>query len=491
MIRILVLASEPKDKDPLRLEDEIRRIRDASRCRGLEELDFVPIQGAQFDDLVTELIQRDFNVVHFAGHEGHMEGDAHQSASVSNNTLVEAFRVMAARRRIDLVLFNVCRSAELADEVKSYVGCSIGYPHDIANGLAIIYTDRFYSALAAGWSIHEAHAIARLPLMHAGLSEADLPVLFERSPGISIGACFDPTPTACPQELASITIKINLAADNYNRGARQFIRDHLAAFLRISAEEIDIIRPQPTDHGTALIVTLRVPRTQLSQLTEAVDEGTPGLTERLKPIVIHRVDLGERVAAESRNWLLQDQMKWSHLVHLLLYIEMIHNAFQCLSSGNIPELVDYFDRFVQEPQIPKRGTDFYARWETYVTRRREVFADELQKYFSSASPPVVEKVEALREGASPVAQDGLLKVRDLLNEIATTLTELEQVEAKMTGMIRNNGGLDKPAAKLSDALTLAPDFSSAFNRLIGSVGALATYSDRALKVLVEKVLITQ
>jgi len=292
MIRIVMFCAEPIGHDPLLLEKEIHSIRVALKFADPKEVEFRPITGASLSDLVNTVPQENWDIVHFAGHAGPLlEAAEHAPLSLRKEVLLELFRVCG--ERIQLVVFNPCHSAEIAEDSVKYVRTAVGYPGELDNELAVEYAGCLYSALAAGWSIREAHDIARLPLRHAGLSDADMPVLFERGPGTSKAVRFDPAPSAIQGESVSILVKTNLSAERYSDVARKSIAAGLAHFLRISPEAIQITHPQPVEDEEALIVTLRVPRDKATQLTEAIEKRDPQLHDLLVPLVLDRVDPGK------------------------------------------------------------------------------------------------------------------------------------------------------------------------------------------------------
>jgi hypothetical protein len=100
MIKILFLAANPKDTDPLRLGEEVRAIRERLRLADLRDQFVVEQEHAvRVTDLQGYLLQHQPHIVHFSGHgskagEIILEDAKGQSKAVSPGALQRTFAVL-------------------------------------------------------------------------------------------------------------------------------------------------------------------------------------------------------------------------------------------------------------------------------------------------------------------------------------------------------------------------------------------------------------
>ena len=183
-ITVLFAAANPLDTDRLRLDAEIRAI--TERIRASEHRDGIDLESRwalRPPDLLQAFNELRPHIVHFSGH-GNERSIAFENAfgdavEVGIKALVELMRVMTDNIR--LVVFNVCESEQLADDVSHHVESAIGMRGELDDDAAAVFAAAFYSAIGFGRSLSEAFAQARAALMLEFADMADVPVLFVRS----------------------------------------------------------------------------------------------------------------------------------------------------------------------------------------------------------------------------------------------------------------------------------------------------------------------
>ena len=182
-LRILVVAASPRDQDALDLGEERQRLlaawgKEEERV-AIEFLDQPTLLG-----LRTRLMSQPYHVLHFMGHgdfdprtgEGVLlfEDAQRNSAPVSGRLLAEAVK---DSRWLRLVLLNACDTAQLPRRrgqdpfsgvasalLLGGVPAVIAMQYPISDDAALVFSQQFYAALAAGFPVDSAAAEARLAL---------------------------------------------------------------------------------------------------------------------------------------------------------------------------------------------------------------------------------------------------------------------------------------------------------------------------------------
>lgn len=182
-IRILFLAANPSDTDPLRLGAEVRAI-DRS-LRGAEFRDRFELEqqwAVRMEELQDHLLRYQPDIVHFSGHgstasEIILEDEDGESHPVPRETLGELFSLL--KDNIRCVLLNACYSEGQAHAIAQSIDCVIGMSDAISDEAAIDFSSAFYRALGYGRNVQMAYALAVNQIAMAGIEEADVPVLLD------------------------------------------------------------------------------------------------------------------------------------------------------------------------------------------------------------------------------------------------------------------------------------------------------------------------
>jgi len=179
-VRILFVAANPRDTDPLRLGEEIRTIQE--RIRGGKFRDqFDMIQQAwavRFSDLQQHLLEYQPHIVHFSGHGSSagqliFEDNAGNSQPVSPRVLKQLFGALKDDKAggVKMVVLNACYSAVQAEAIADEVDCVLGMRRAVSDNAAIEFAGAFYNALTFCKSVQVAFNLATTPMALSGEDE--------------------------------------------------------------------------------------------------------------------------------------------------------------------------------------------------------------------------------------------------------------------------------------------------------------------------------
>ncbi|MCC6552540.1 MAG: SAVED domain-containing protein [Polyangiaceae bacterium] len=179
-LKILVLSANPKDTDWLRLDREVRGIKERLRAAARRDVDVVTYEAVRPGDLQRILLQEKPHIVHFSGHglrteEILLEDAEGRAKPVSKEALVELFAVCqdAFERRICAVVLNACHSAAQAEAISAHVDYTIGMSGTIQDAAAVEFSAAFYGAIAEGITPDRAFRLGKNQIGLEGLGGAE------------------------------------------------------------------------------------------------------------------------------------------------------------------------------------------------------------------------------------------------------------------------------------------------------------------------------
>ncbi|MCZ7569319.1 MAG: CHAT domain-containing protein [Ardenticatenaceae bacterium] len=186
-IRVLFLATNPKDTTHLRLDHEVRTIRERLREADLRDRFHLDQEWAVRDtDLSRSLLAHRPHLVHFAGHGERggvlvLEDASGNVRPLDPEILSDLFRIL--RDDIRCVLLNACWSEEQARALVEQAGipCVIGMTRRIADTSAVAFAAGFYRALGYGRALQTAFELGRNELSFVAPGESDVPRLLTGS----------------------------------------------------------------------------------------------------------------------------------------------------------------------------------------------------------------------------------------------------------------------------------------------------------------------
>lgn len=202
-MRILYIASNPAQADPLEVEQEINLLREKlDSAEVAQQVDLRIYSNLRVDNLPDVIARVRPDVLHFAAHgkddaiifaheqRGHVSLDGAKLAAILG--------ALSVRPR--LVLLNACESAAMAQELAAQADFVIGTDAPISNVAARSMAATLYGMLARGVSLGQAFRAARAMLgvvdegrVEAALFPADAAEVADRillSDPLRIVACF-------------------------------------------------------------------------------------------------------------------------------------------------------------------------------------------------------------------------------------------------------------------------------------------------------------
>lgn len=184
-IKVLFLTSNPQDQTQLRLDEEVRSIKQKIRASQYRDsVELVSEWAVRPSDILQALNENKPHIVHFSGHgssadELVLQNDAGLTQVVTKEAIVATMKTMIDN--ICLVVFNTCFSSGQAEAVTQHVDIAIGMADTIGDEAARIFAAQFYSAIGFGRSVQAAFDQGQAALMLEGIPEEDTPVLFCRA----------------------------------------------------------------------------------------------------------------------------------------------------------------------------------------------------------------------------------------------------------------------------------------------------------------------
>jgi hypothetical protein len=181
--KILILAANPKDSTPLRLEQEVRAIEEGlMMAQQRDRFELEQKWAVRSRDIRLAILNLSPQIVHFSGHGmGEaglvMEDETGQSKLVSTQAIAGLFELFADK--IECVLLNACYSEVQAKSIAQHIPYVIGMNQALGDDAAREFAVGFYDALGAGKDIEFAYKYACNSIDIAGIPEHLTPVLFK------------------------------------------------------------------------------------------------------------------------------------------------------------------------------------------------------------------------------------------------------------------------------------------------------------------------
>ncbi|WP_313698537.1 CHAT domain-containing protein [Pantoea sp.] len=183
-ITVLFFASNPQDQGQLRLDEEVRSIKEMIRMsRHRDAVKLESCWAVRPGDILQNINEYSPTIVHFSGHgssddELVLMDNQSNTKLVSMQSIVQAMSV--ANDNLRLVFFNTCHSQNQASKVIEHVECAIGMSTSIRDDAARVFSAQFYSSLTFGLSVEKSFNQAKAALMLEGIPQEDTPMLFMR-----------------------------------------------------------------------------------------------------------------------------------------------------------------------------------------------------------------------------------------------------------------------------------------------------------------------
>ncbi|WP_208339402.1 NB-ARC domain-containing protein [Aetokthonos hydrillicola] len=190
--KILILAANPQQTVRLRLDEELRDIKEGlQRSLNRDKFDLRYDLAVRPRDIRRAILGYRPNIIHFSGHGSGIEGlrfedETGSEQLVTGEALAGLFGLFS--KQVECVLLNACYSEIQAEAIVQHINYVIGMSDQIQDKAAIEFVVGFYDALLAynpesdGDSpIEFAFDFARNAILLAGVSGESIPVIKKKA----------------------------------------------------------------------------------------------------------------------------------------------------------------------------------------------------------------------------------------------------------------------------------------------------------------------
>ncbi len=181
MKKILILSANPKNTNHLRLDEEVREIKNTLQLSpNRDEFQIITESAVRVDDLTRFLSHHQPTIVHFSGHGSGTDGLALEDNSghvqlVSTQALAKLFDLF--QEQVECVLLNACYSEAQATAIHQYIDCVVGMNQAIGDKAAIKFSAGFYIALADGRNYEDCFQMGCTSIDLQGIPESLTPAI--------------------------------------------------------------------------------------------------------------------------------------------------------------------------------------------------------------------------------------------------------------------------------------------------------------------------
>ena len=186
-MKILFIGATPSDLTHLRLDKEIRTIREKLQQTSNYKSFVIEQEWAiRVTDLQGIFLRHKPNIVHFSGHgndsgEIIIENSDGESYPISIQALTQLFSEFT--NNIECVVLNACYSETQGTAIAQHIQYVIGMSDELSDDAAISFSFSFYQALGFGEDIKKAFNLGCIQIGLENLKEQKIPKLLERSKG--------------------------------------------------------------------------------------------------------------------------------------------------------------------------------------------------------------------------------------------------------------------------------------------------------------------
>jgi AAA-like domain/TIR domain/CHAT domain len=181
MKTILILAASPQGTTALRLDQEVRDIREALKlARDRSAFQLEQRSAVRWKDVRRAMEEVQPQIVHFSGHGVGQEGLVMEEEDgpvrlISTDALKRMFGLFPC---VEAVVLNACYSEVQAAALHDVVPWVVGMKKAIGDRAAREFAEGFYDGLGAGRDYQSAYALGRSAM--ANDAEVETPVLLQR-----------------------------------------------------------------------------------------------------------------------------------------------------------------------------------------------------------------------------------------------------------------------------------------------------------------------
>jgi hypothetical protein len=183
--KILLLSANPKGTSRLRLDEEMREIKEGlKRAKKRDDYSIDTAEAVRYRDIHRAILEYEPHIIHFSGHGSGEEGlvfedETGQTKLVDAEALAGLFQLFA--NKIECVVLNACYSKYQAQEIARHINYVVGMSQAIQDKAAIEFAVGFYDALGAGQNYEFAYKLGCSVIRMAGIAQELIPQLIPKS----------------------------------------------------------------------------------------------------------------------------------------------------------------------------------------------------------------------------------------------------------------------------------------------------------------------
>ena len=183
--KILILAANPNGTKKLRLDEEVRDIKEGLRQSKERDRFIIESDWAiRHRDVRRAILYFKPHIVHFSGHgseDGYLafENEVGQVKFVNPEALAGLFELFSSH--VQCVILNACYSEIQANAIVQHINFVIGMNSAIGDSAAIEFAVGFYDAIGAGCPVKKAYKFGCNAIQMAGINEYLTPVLKQKN----------------------------------------------------------------------------------------------------------------------------------------------------------------------------------------------------------------------------------------------------------------------------------------------------------------------
>ena len=182
---ILLLSANPKGTSRLRLDEEMREIKEGLRRAKKGDLYLIErVEAVGYRDIHRAILDHEPDIIHFSGHGSGEEGlvfedETGQTKLVDAEALAGLFQLFADQ--VECVVLNACYSEYQAVAIAQHINYVVGMSQAIQDRAAIEFAVGFYDALGADKSYEFAYKLGCSLIQVAGIPQQLIPQLMTQN----------------------------------------------------------------------------------------------------------------------------------------------------------------------------------------------------------------------------------------------------------------------------------------------------------------------
>lgn len=183
--KILLLSANPSGTSQLRLDEEMREIKEGlRRAKKRDRYSIDRAEAVRYRDIHRAILEYEPHIIHFSGHGSGENGlvfedETGQIKLVDAEALAGLFQLFADQ--VECVVLNACYSKYQAVAIAQRINYVVGMSQAIQDRAAIEFAVGFYDALGADKSYEFAYKLGCSLIQIAGISQQLIPQLLTKN----------------------------------------------------------------------------------------------------------------------------------------------------------------------------------------------------------------------------------------------------------------------------------------------------------------------